>query len=86
MCIVVIIKRNEPKIPVNTKYVLIEQLFYLSSLCANTTLYKAVNLRILSWLLQIPYNGNHLRKKSFANCLLCRSSQENIRDSGNLII
>ena len=34
----------------------------------------------------IPYNGNHPRKKSFANCLLCRSSRENFRDSGNLII
>ena len=24
--------------------------------------------------LRVPYNGNHPRKKSFANCLLCRSS------------
>ena len=35
--------------------------------------------------MQIPYNGNHPWKKSFAICLLCRSSQENFRDSGNLM-
>ena len=35
--------------------------------------------------MQLPYNGNRPRKKSFANCLLCRSSRENFRDSGNLI-
>ena len=37
---------------------------------------------------QVPYNGyngNHPQKKSFANYLLCRSSRENFRDSGNLI-
>ena len=33
----------------------------------------------------IPYNGNHPRKKSFTNYLLCHSLQENLRDSGNLI-
>ena len=33
----------------------------------------------------IPYRGNHPRKKSFANYLYCHSSQENFRDSGNFI-
>ena len=32
-----------------------------------------------------PYNGNHPRKKSFANYLLCHSSRENFHGSGNLI-
>ena len=33
----------------------------------------------------IPYNGNHPRKKTFANYLLCHSPRENFRDSVNLI-
>ena len=33
----------------------------------------------------IPYIRNHLWKKSFTNYLLCHSSLENLRDSGNLM-
>ena len=33
----------------------------------------------------IPYNRNHPRKKSFANCFLCHNSRESFCDSGNLI-
>ena len=31
--------------------------------------------------MKLPYIGNHLRKKSFADHLLWYSSRENIRDS-----
>ena len=44
-----------------------------------------ISLNYTSCTYSIPYNGNRPRKKSFANCLLCRSSRENFRDSGNLI-
>ena len=34
---------------------------------------------------QLPYKGNHPRKKTFANYLLCHSLREIFRNSGNLI-
>ena len=34
----------------------------------------------------IPYNGNHLWKKSFANYVFCHGLQENFHNSANLII
>ena len=34
---------------------------------------------------QLPYIGNHSRKKSFVNYLLCHSLQGNFCNSGNLI-
>ena len=40
---------------------------------------------LLGFLFRIPYNGNHPRKKSFANYLLCHSLRENFHDSGNLV-